>query len=82
MTTSTTEIIAQISVCADCMIANVNDGDALVYKVNGVEFPCDTTPNFDTESGEGFEEFSDKACDNCGTDLIGERYKFAVWAWL
>lgn len=37
------------------------------------------TANFDSESGEGMEEFSWRGCDCCGTQLGGGRHRFAFW---
>jgi len=85
--------IAQLWVCADCMIGNVNEGEHLYYKVNGATFDADTTPNFDVdvdelpreewpEDGNGIHDFSWSACEGCGSTLGGARYRFAVWAWL
>jgi len=76
------DIIAHIYVCQDCMVGNVNEGDALAYNPIGGSFPCDTTPDFDAETGEGVNEWSDARCDNCGDPLTGNRFRFAVWAWL
>lgn len=80
--------IAQIWVCPDCMIENVNEGVAISYRVNGNVFPCDVTPNFGTtelDSGDDYEygmmEFSHITCDSCGDHLAGARYRFAVWEW-
>jgi hypothetical protein len=35
-------------------------------------------PAFDSESGEGCEEFSACGCDACGSQLAGEMHRFAV----
>ena len=34
--------------------------------------------NFDSETGEGIEEFSSCGCDCCGSKLAGEMYRFAI----
>ena len=76
------DIIANLWLCEDCTIGNVNEGETIAYRVNGNTFPCETSPDFDTETEYGFREFHDSRCDNCGTDLAGHRFRFAVWAWL
>lgn len=72
--------------CLDCMIAAVN-GD-----VTGIESEERVAavwaglekagprlvPNFDSESGDGVEEFSWRGCWCCETKLGGSRYRFAV----
>ena len=74
--------IASIRVCVDCMLGNVNEGETLDYVVNGGRFPCDTTPDFDSNTEEGMTDFDTTRCEGCGSDLAGARYRFAVWAWL
>lgn len=34
--------------------------------------------DFDSETGEGIEEFSRRDCDICGCDLAGTRYRYAL----
>lgn len=81
--------------CPDCMIAAVNDDyTGLDYsysepeatqrmekiKAGLAELGLGLVPDFDTESGEGFEEFTRPArgCDCCGSGLAGSFYRFAV----
>lgn len=35
-------------------------------------------PHFDSETGEGINEFSWRRCDCCGSNLGGSRHRFAV----
>ncbi len=35
-------------------------------------------PDFDSDTGDGYEEFAWRACDCCGTRLGGSRHRFAV----
>jgi hypothetical protein len=35
-------------------------------------------PAFDSETGEGIDEFSHVRCDCCGSKLYGQRHKFAI----
>lgn len=35
-------------------------------------------PDFDSETGDGCEEFSTRRCDCCSTRLHGSRYRFAI----
>lgn len=35
-------------------------------------------PDFDSETGEGHEEFSNCGCDGCGSGLAGEMHRFAI----
>jgi hypothetical protein len=87
--TKAPEPIANLWVCLDCMLDNVNEGIALGYRVNGGTFACDATPDFgwtELESGDEYNygemEFSWMTCNACNSQLAGSRYRFAVWAWL
>ena len=35
-------------------------------------------PDFDSETGEGYNEFAAYGCDACESDLAGEFHRFAV----
>lgn len=35
-------------------------------------------PDFDSETGEGHEEFSARGCDCCRSHLAGELHRFAI----
>ena len=35
-------------------------------------------PDFDSETGDGIEEFSRRACRSCGTTLVGYKARFAL----
>ncbi len=72
--------------CADCTIVAANDdpsgidSDARVEEVyKGLRRLGNISANFDSESGEGIEEFTSQRCDSCGTRLAGERTRFAQW---
>lgn len=72
--------------CPDCTIAAVNgdvsgiDSDARVAEVwAGLErLGPHLVSDFDSESGEGYREFSRCGCDCCGSPLAGTMYRFAV----
>jgi hypothetical protein len=34
-------------------------------------------PDFDSETGDGIEEFSRRVCRSCGTTLVGYKARFA-----
>lgn len=79
--------------CQDCMIAAVNgDFTGLDFSqgkeaadarmatiITGLErLGPHLVPDFDSETGEGVEDFSRKGCDCCETRLAGSRHRFAV----
>ncbi len=79
--------------CQDCVIYAVNgdltgvdyylSGDAAKRRCLDIEagverFGANLVPNYDSESGEGIEEFSLKQCDGCRCKLAGSRYSFAI----
>lgn len=35
-------------------------------------------PNFNSETGDGIRNFSNRICESCGTSLAGYRAKFAT----
>ncbi len=79
--------------CHDCLFAAVN-GDftgldahyqkdeserRMVAIVAGLDrLGPHLVPDFDSEKGEGVEDFSRRVCDCCGTRLAGTRHRFAV----
>lgn len=80
--------------CDDCMIAAVNDDyTGIDYSYSGaadkrvaeiqaglVELGPHLVPNFDSDTGDGYQEFARPArgCDCCGSKLAGSFYRFAV----
>lgn len=72
--------------CQDCTIAECNGdysgmNEATEREVRaGLAELCKAghlAPNFDSNAGEGLEEFSRRDCDACGTHLAGYRARFA-----
>lgn len=71
--------------CVDCMQLSVNgdpphDGThAEISKlVAGLRSLGEhIVPDFDIETGEGYDAFCPDKCDCCGNRLSGERYRFA-----
>lgn len=79
--------------CDDCLFAAVNgDFTGLDYhysepeateRMKTIEAGLEElgphlVPNFDSESGDGIEEFGAEACDCCHTYLAGRRHRFAT----
>lgn len=72
--------------CVDCTVVACNgdtsgiDSDDRVTEVErGLEkLGPNLVPNFDSEKGEGYEEFSARGCDCCGSRLAGEMHRFAT----
>ena len=79
--------------CFDCLFAAVNDDyTVLDYNYSSEEAAVrmeviqaglrkwgpHLVPDFDSETGDGIEEFSSAPCDCCGSRLAGERYRFVV----
>ncbi len=79
--------------CVDCLMVAVN-GDAsgldysygeeeAVEKLAAIEAGLERlgahlVPDFDSETGEGHEEFSARGCDCCLSHLAGELHRFAI----
>ena len=70
--------------CHDCLHAAVN-GEAPqedhqnAATIAGLEeLGPHLVPDFDSDTGEGMEEFSRRGCDCCHTGLAGSRHRFAV----
>jgi hypothetical protein len=74
--------------CSDCMLL-AETGDYSFYSANapkrveeiksgldrlGRNLVC----NFDSETGDGVNEFSSRTCDCCNSNLAGTRYRYAV----
>ena len=74
--------------CVDCTLYACNgdlsgiDSDARAKQVE--EGVCSLgnhiVPDFDSETGEGHDEFSNVGCDACGSGLAGEFHRFASLA--
>lgn len=71
--------------CDDCMIAACNDdysgmNDERAREVSASlsEMGHHLVPSFDSDSGDGVEEFSWSPCDCCGSKLGGGRHSFAI----
>lgn len=79
--------------CTDCLLAAVNDdytgldyhydeqeADKRMKKIQAGldELGTHLVPDFDSDTGEGIEEFSRTTCDCCGEWRAGERHRFAV----
>ncbi len=72
--------------CVDCLMAAVNgdvtgiDSDKRVAEVwAGLEkLGANLVPNFDSETGEGIEEFARRDCDSCHSGLAGGFHRFAT----
>jgi hypothetical protein len=81
-----------IMLCSDCMIVAVNgdtsgidEGDErkTARKIERIyeglrELGPNLVPAHDSETGEGYEEFSSHGCDCCGSRLAGSLFEFAV----
>jgi hypothetical protein len=79
--------------CADCLMAAVNDDySPLDYSLNAedAEARAETireglralgphlVPDYDSETHEGIADFMWSACDCCRTRLGGSRHRFAI----
>lgn len=77
-------IIRELHLCSDCMIAAVNDDysgmedDRAAEVEAGIEAMGWATPDFDSETGEGYEEFTWRWCDCCNSRLAGSRHRFVI----
>lgn len=76
-----------IQLCTDCMILAVNGDESGLTAERAAQCYAGLealgphlVEAFDSESGEGEEEFSNMPCEACGTGLSGARYEFAVLA--
>ena len=73
--------------CQDCMFVAVNGDTSGMSdeRAAEVEVGLDQltarvgwiSPNFDEETGDGFNDFTNQPCASCGTRLAGSRYRFA-----
>ena len=72
--------------CDDCTIVAVNgdasgvESDARVAAIDaglGALGPH-LVPDFDSETGDGYEEFARHGCDCCASGLAGSFHRFAV----
>lgn len=85
-----------IELCADCMMFAVNgdvtgiafscsDEDDAENRIRDImegvgQFGPHLVPDFDTDTGDGYEEFSSRGCDACreNANKGGSLYRFAV----
>lgn len=74
-----------IALCEDCTILAVNDDASGLTEER--EAHCRAglaklgphlVSNFNSENGEGYQEFSMRVCDACKTRLGGSRHRFAI----
>ena len=66
-----TENLGAVDVCVDCMLRAEDNPRAMT--------PNLLTADWDTETGDGFTEFSKWRCDWCYSPLAGNRFRYAVW---
>lgn len=79
--------------CVDCLTVAVNgdasgldfsyDEEEAAAKLRDIEEGLEAlgphlVPDFDSETGDGHEEFANMGCDCCGSQLAGEMHRFAV----
>lgn len=76
--------------CVDCTLAacngdtsGIDSDEQRVAVLDGLDAISDRwgghiVPNFDSETGEGHEEFATMGCDCCGSMLAGEMHRFAI----
>jgi len=72
--------------CVDCTIvacngdvSGIDDDDRVAAVESGLDsLGPHLVPDFDSETGEGHEEFSNRGCDCCDSGLAGEFHRFAI----
>lgn len=72
--------------CTDCLMCAVNGDTSGIESakrekevIKAVEeMGPHLVPDFDSETGEGMEEFSWRECDCCGSSLGGSRHRFSI----
>jgi hypothetical protein len=76
------EMLAAVWVCDDCLFAREGDGtESPDREPWGLMREADVAGHWDGDTGEGIAEFSQSACDGCGSTLGGTRHRYAVFAW-
>jgi len=85
--------IDDLWLCDDCLMVAVNDDasgldyhyspDEAEARLRAIEdgltaLGPDLVPDFDSETGDGIDYYSRVDCDCCGTNLHGQRHRFAV----
>lgn len=80
-------VSTDIWACQDCLFAAVNGSyegldAARTADVKDAIAAYDGTlaPDFDSETGDGIDEFSRSACDVCQSHLAGSRHRFCTLA--
>lgn len=74
-----------IWLCSDCTFVACNGSHGMDIGANTLtsvqaglaKLGPHLVPNFDSETGEGIREFTDRICESCGTSLAGYRARFA-----
>lgn len=64
--------IGTLKVCVDCMERAEDNPRHLTGQF--------LTANWDTETGDGFTEFSKTPCYLCNSPLAGNRFTYELWA--
>lgn len=78
----------ELWLCVDCTVAAVNgdftgfsSDEQIAATERGLErIGPHLVPDFDSETGEGHEEFAHRSCDCCDSGLAGEYHRFAILA--
>jgi hypothetical protein len=63
--------LGNLDLCVDCMFSAEENPRLMADNF--------LTPNYDTETGEGFTEFSKSWCGVCNSRLAGNRFRYMVW---
>jgi len=74
--------------CTDCTAVECNGVEGLDITPEQLkdtlaglkELGMHLAPNFDSETGEGIEDWSTDPCDACHSELAGYRARFALLA--
>jgi hypothetical protein len=72
--------------CCDCTYVacngshgmNIDRENLLIVEAGLAELGPHLVPDFDSEIGNGLEDFSSRQCDSCLSGLTGYRARFAV----
>ena len=74
-----------LRLCSDCTLGAINgdfsgmDNETEIRVIQGLErLGANLVPSFDSETGEGCDEFSWAHCDCCRSKLGGSRRTFAI----
>lgn len=80
------KVVAELWLCEDCMIVAVNgdvSGIEDEKQIAKVEAGLDRlgphlVPDYDSETGDGYLEFSWRGCDCCQSGRGGSLHRFAI----